>query len=194
MRYDLSSLVADPEAGHPPGEVVFDHRVFVRRGDGPGGMRTFYGHSGLAHHRGWLYVAYRTSGVIVRLRLDERHRPRTPTVVELVARFDPYDPRTGESADVTDIGFDDRGRLYAVSAKPARVYRFVPDPAAPFDARSGVPDPAAPWADLAALTGNRRMKSENLLYHDGWLYVTSGDGYGYQQGAEGTVYRLRVRD
>ena len=38
------------------------------------------------------------------------------------------------------------------------------------------------------------MKSENLLYHDGHLYVTSGDGYAYQEGASGTVYRIAVTD
>jgi hypothetical protein len=57
-----------------------------------------------------------------------------------------------------------------------------------------------PWADLAGITGNPRLKSENVLesenvlVHAGWLHVTSGDGYGYQAGATGTVYRVAIDD
>jgi hypothetical protein len=53
---------------------------------------------------------------------------------------------------------------------------------------------ATPWVDMAAITNNPKMKSENVLFHGGWLYVTSGDGYGYQAGADGTVYRVKVTD
>jgi outer membrane protein assembly factor BamB len=138
-----------------------------------------------------MYLAYRTSSVIVRFRIDEHGEPVRPIRGQLLARFDPYDRETGRSADLTDMTIDDRGRLYVVSAKPARIYRFTPDPARIFDARD---ERTAPWADLARLTGNAAMKSENVLYHGGWLYVTSGDGYDYQDGADGTVYRIRVPD
>jgi len=137
---------------------------------------------------GWLYVGYRTSSVIVRIPLRGDGRPATPIRGQLLARFDPYDAATGVSADLTDMDFDDDGRLYVISAQPARVYRFTPDPKNVYDARDGREDP---WADLAATTGNPSMKAENVLYHDGWLYVTSGDGYG-DQVAGGTVYRVRV--
>jgi hypothetical protein len=69
------------------------------------------------------------------------------------------------------------------------VYRFTPDPEHVFDGRT-----AAPWADLAAMTDNPRMKSENLLVDGDRLFITSGDGYAYQEGALGTVYRLPIRD
>lgn len=187
VKYDLSALEDDPAAGPAASEVVLGDVVHVRGL----GERRYRGQSALAYRDGWLYVGYRTSSVIVRIPLDDDLEPVEPVTAELVARFDPYDPETGRSANVTDIGFDPRGRLYAVSAKPARIYRFTPDPERVFDARDGGEEP---WADLAAITGNPAMKSENLLYHDGYLYVTSGDGYAYQQGAEGTVYRVRIPD
>jgi hypothetical protein len=114
-------------------------------------------------------------------------RPVRPIRGELVAHFDPYDPVTMSSPELTDMSFDDAGRLYAVCAKPARVYRIDVD-AGIFDARGGA---QAPWLDLAAATGNPRMKCENILCHGPWLFVTSGDGY-HDDGAAGTVYRARL--
>lgn len=175
VRFDLRDLARDPEARPPVGELVTEHE--------------WEGHSALAYRDGWLYVGYRTSSVIARLRLDDRYRPVTPIRFELVARFDPFDPVTRRSANITDMDFDERGRLYVVSAQPSRIFRFVPDPASVFDGRDGQ---AEPWLDLAALTGNARMKSENVLAHRGWIYVTSGDAYDYQQGADGAVYRARI--
>lgn len=183
VRYDLSPLIDDPEAGHPRGVVELGSRVELVGH----GVRELYGHSALAARDGWLYLGYRTSSVIVRLRLDDDLVPVRPIRAELLARFEPYDPRTRRSANITDIGFDDRGRCYAVSAQPARIHRFTPDPDRVYDGVDG-----EPWLDLAARVGNPRTKAENLLYHDGWLFVTTGDGYAYQAGAAGTVYRVRV--
>ncbi|MHC4430060.1 MAG: hypothetical protein ACYS0D_15885, partial [Planctomycetota bacterium] len=185
VRYDLGALIEDPEAGHPPGEVVFDRRVRV---EGLG-ERVYDGHSALAFHEGWLYVGYRTSSVVVRLRLDEEFMPVEPVRVQLLARFGPFDPATNRSANITDMSFDEQGRLYVLSATPARIFRFRPDPGRVFDARDGG---RAPWLDLARSTGNPAMKSENILCEGGWLYVTSGDGYDRRRGTQGTVYRLRL--
>jgi hypothetical protein len=185
VRYDLTDLAEDPLAPPPPSEKILGPDTPLAGG----GIATFYGHSALAFHDGWLYVGTRTSSVIFRVRLDENFLPAQPLAVEPVARFLPYDPQSGKSAELTDMGFDEKGRLYVISAEPARVFRFTPNPKNIFDGRT-----APAWADLAALTQNPKMKSENVLYHDGWVYVTSGDGYGYQAGADGTVYKLRVLD
>jgi hypothetical protein len=185
VRYDLTPLIDDPNAGHPPSTLVLDKHVTIRGH----GQQTYYGHSALAVHDGWLYIACRTSSVIFRVPLDNDGRVRTPVVGEFVARFEPFDPETLKSANLTDMDFDAAGRLYVVSAKPSRVYRFTPDPDNVFDGRT-----AAPWADLAALTNNPNMKSENLLVAGDRLFITSGDGYAYQAGALGTVYRLPIRD
>ncbi len=188
IRYDLRELEHSPQAPPPPSEVVLGEEIVIVGGESV----RYRGHSALACHDGWLYVGYRTSSVIVRIALEGDFRFKEPMVAELVARFDPFDPRTGRSAELTDLTFDEQGRLYVVSAQPVRIYRFTPDPKRIFDARDGR-EPA--WADLALRTGNPRMKSENILYHDRWLYVTSGDGYAgtAEPGAAvGTVYRILV--
>jgi len=185
--YDLRALERDPEAGAPPSEIVFEERLETRNA----GVQQLAGHSALAHRDGWLYVGTRTSGHVVRLKLGADLRPATPRVVELVATFDPYDPQTKKSANITDMCFGPDGALYLVSAQPARCYRFTPDPARVFDARNGT---QAPCFDLAALTANPKMKSENLLVDDvGRVYVTSGDAYGYQAGSGGVVWRVTLR-
>lgn len=185
VRYDLRPLARDPEAGHPPSERVLGAALNVR---GHGRM-TLYGHSALAVRDGFLYLGYRTSSVIVRLPLKRDGTLVRPVVGELVARFDPFDGKTLRSANITDIAFDAQGRLYVVNAIPARVHRFTPDPDVVYDGRTGQ---SAPWLDLAARLGKRRLKIENLLAADGYLYICSGDGYGYQKGAVGTVYRVRI--
>jgi len=187
VRYDLREIQNDPDAGPPESTYVLGSEVHFADGR----VKHLHGHSMLAFHNGWLYLGARTSSVIVRFRLNDDFTPRQPLVAQRVARLDPYDPKTMRSANLTDMDFDEQGRLYVVSAKPSRVYRFTPDPDDVFDARDGR---AQPWADIAAATGNKSMKSENVLYHDGWLYVTSGDGYAWQNGAAGTIYRVQVDD
>jgi hypothetical protein len=185
VRYDLSAIEAGPEAGPPRGEMVLGSTVPLAGG----ARQQLDGQSALAFHDGWLYVGTRTSSVIVRLRLDAAQEPVRPIEAELVARFDPYDSESYRSANITDMDFDDDGRLYVISAEPAKVYRFRPDPARVFDARNGA---AAPWFDLGTAIDDPAVKGENVLYHDGWLYVTSGNGYAYQDGAWGTVYRVQT--
>lgn len=183
-RYDLSEIAKDPDAPPPPSHWVLDEKITVKGH----GLQRHLGHSMLAERDGWLYIGYRTSSTILRIPLDREGLPVQPIVGELIAQFDPWDPKTHRSANLTDMVFGPDGELYLVSAQPARVYRFRPDPNQVFDGRSGQ---AQAWADLASLTGNPKMKSENLLVDDaGQVYVTSGDAYAFQAGAGGTVYRI----
>lgn len=184
VLYDLRALGADPEAGPPPSEPILEERLDTRNA----GRIEIQGHSALAVRDGWLYVGTRTSGHVVRLQLGADARPAEPRRLELVARFDPYDPQTKKSGNVTDMSFGPDGDLYLISAQPARCYRFRPDPKRVYDAREGR---AEPYVDLAALTGNPRMKSENLLVDaQGRVYLTSGDAYGYQAGSGGVIWRV----
>ena len=188
VRYDLSALAEDPNAGPPDSEWVLGSELYV---EGLG-RRSFLGHSALAHHDGWLYIAFRTTSEIVRIRLDDEGRPRRPTRAQLVARFQPWDPEERTSANLTDIMLDSEGRLYVLSAQPARVHRFVPDPRRVYDARD--PERTRAWLDMAELTGNPRMKSENILIDDsGRLYITAGDAYDQQSGTGGVIYRVTTK-
>jgi hypothetical protein len=184
VRYDLRALVADPEAGAPSSEVVLAQEVIVQKKQ----PLRLEGHSALGYHAGWLYLATRTSSHVVRLELDERMLPVRPLKVQLLALFDAYDPETKKSTNLTDMSIDREGNVHLVSAKPSRVYRFRPDPAQVYDARGGKQEP---YFDLAELTGNPQMKSENALVDEhGRVYVTSGDAYDYQGGAGGVVWRV----
>ncbi|MCY2961475.1 MAG: hypothetical protein NTY35_15035 [Planctomycetota bacterium] len=184
VLYDLRALEKDPEAGAPPSEPVFEESVETRNA----GRIQMQGHSALAVHDGWLYVGTRTTGHVVRLKLGVDQRPAEPRRVELVARFDAYDPQTKRSANVTDMSFGPEGHLHLISAKPSRCYRFLPDPKRIYDARDGK-EPA--YIDLAAWTGNPKMKSENLLVDAaGRVYITSGDAYSYHAGSGGVVWRV----
>jgi hypothetical protein len=184
MAYDLSDIANNPDAPPPQARWVMDHAINIK-GEG---KQHFFGHSMLAERDGWLYVGYRTSSVIVRFPLDEQGYPKWPIEAELIARFDPYDPKTRKSANLTDMAFGPDGDLYVISAQPSRVYRLRPDSRNVFDGRMGK---SSPWADMAELTGNPKMKSENVLVDDsGNVYVTSGDAYDFQQGSGGTVYKI----
>ncbi|MBL8839906.1 MAG: hypothetical protein JNL90_00070 [Planctomycetes bacterium] len=183
VRYDLAPIEADPAAGAPPSFFVLDEKVMVE-GEG---LVEFRGHSALAQRDGQLYIAFRTSSQIVRIPLDAEGLPVQPIVAQRVARFQPYDAATGKSANLTDMAFGPNGDLFVISASPSRVHRFRPDPAQVYDAT----DPKTPaWLELAQLTGNPKMKSENVLVDPrGRVYVTSGDAYDFQNGAGGVVWR-----
>jgi len=184
VLYDLRALEKDPEAGAPLSEVVLEEYVDTTNA----GRVRLQGHSALGHHAGWLYLGTRTSGHVVRIQLGPDLRPAEPRRVELIAQFDAYDPKTKKSGNVSDMSIGPDGDLYAISTMPARVFRIRPNPKQLFDAREGR---AAPYIDLARLTNNPKMKSENLLVDpQGRVYVTSGDAYSYQAGSGGVVWRV----
>lgn len=186
VRYDLRAIAQDPEAGPPPSEAVFEERLEIRGH----GTTWISGHSALGVHGNWLYVATRTSGHLVRLKLDETMSPVKPHEIELIALFDAFDPKTKKSGNCSDLSIGTDGDVYAISMQPTKVYRIRPDPKAVFDAREGK---AQPYFDLAKLTNNPKMKGENLLVDpQGRVYVTSGDAYSYHEGAGGVVWRVTV--
>lgn len=188
VRYDLSAYIDDPEAGPAPSEFILGIELDTTNA----GPIVFLGHSGLAWHDDWLYIASRTSSQIIRMRVDAEGNPAVPHEIELVAEFQPWTLGGPRSSDITDIAFDAKGRLYVVNAMPSRVHRFLPDPA---NIYNGAVGGERPWMDFAAITNNPRMKSENLFIDaEGNFFITSGDGYDYQAGADGTVFRTRIID
>lgn len=195
VRYDLLPLVRDPEA-RLAAPVVVVSRHFRVEGERGGERAELLGHSMLAYREGKLYVGFRTSSAVVRIDLPRSDaRPPTaerPLRAELLARFEPYSERTGRSADLTDMAFGPEGRLYVVGAKPARVWRFFPDPGRPYLPPPGMDNPPA-WAELHRLTGNPQMKIESLaVTGSGDVYVTSADPHPLHgsSGLRGVIYRI----
>lgn len=185
IRYDVSVFADDPSPRYPSSELVIGEEI-----DMAGlGRQRYLGQSGLASDGEWLYIAYRTSSVVVRVKLDGNGKIVQPIVGELIAQFVPFDPETGKSSEITDIATDPQGRLYVICAEPTRIHRFIPDPTSVYTATvdSGV----RPWCDLAKLVGNPKIKGENLMIDpQGRVYVTSTQGYPFQHGADGTIYRI----
>ncbi len=183
VRYDLSGYAADPHAPPPGGVVAFDSTIDTA-GAGP---KEYLGPSAFAVDGGYFYAAYRTTGEVIRMPLNDDGTLKKPLVAELIARFTPFDPATKATADITDITFDAKGRLYVINADPCVVHRFTPDPATVYDGRDGG---ETPWLDLAGLLG-KRTKGENILIEpNGSVLLTTANGYPYQKGADGTIYRV----
>lgn len=184
VAYDIREIRKNPDAPCPPGKLVMGSEIPLSNAD----AQPFLGHSMLEHRDGYLYVGFRTTSQIIRLPTDERGMVVAGAKAELLALFDPWDPQARKSADLTDMCFGPDGNLYVISAKPARVFRFRPDPKHIFDARKGA---QLPWADLAGLTGNPKMKSENVLVDArGRVFVTSADPYDPSATVGGTVFRI----
>lgn len=182
VRYNLAPLVENPDSGPLESEWILGRELTLASG----GTVPLEGHSALAWNGGFCYLATRTNSVVVRFPMLKDGTIPQPLAGEVVALFDPYDPVAKESADITDITFDDHGFMYVLNAQPSRVHRFVPSPESVYDARN---NGHAPWINLGQQLSNPRMKSENIFYQaPNQLFITSGDGYGYQSGADGTLY------
>lgn len=179
VQYDLAAIRRDPAAPPPPSRLVLGDAVDL------GGVPTHVeGHSALAVRDGWLYVGFRTTSQVIRLRLDARGDLVRPLRAELIARFAPWDGATSD--DLVDLAFDPAGGLHVATARTGRVWRVgVPDPARVFDAGA-----AAPLVDLRALTGHAQARCGNIAFDGrGRLYVCGGAYEG-----RGVIYRVRRGD
>lgn len=169
-QYDLAGIRRDPDAPPPASRVVLRDRVTLD------GVSTHVeGHSALAARDGWLYVGFRTTSQVIRLRLDARGDLVRPHVAELVARFAPGD-------DLIDLAFDPAGALHVVTSRTGRVWRVgPPDPARPFE-----PGAKPPLVDLRALTGDPEARCGNITFdRRGRLYVCGGSYEG-----RGAIFRV----
>ncbi len=167
-RYDLREIRHDPSAPAPFAEVVLGEEAQVRI---DGKVRTIpvQGHSAVAGHPGWLYVAFRTTNIVLRFPLLEDGSLVQPAIGELIAEFEPFDPAAGRSADLWDIAIDGKGRLYVSASREGRVWRFEPDPAHPFDGndkRAEPKTPNRPYLDLPVATGIKNARISNLAFDD----------------------------
>jgi hypothetical protein len=189
-QYDLTEIRRNPDAPPPPARYIF-HRsdwkdnVFVEvKGHG----NTYVeGTCALAVRDGYLYVAFRTTSQILRFPLESDGDVVRPLTGELIALFTPYDPKKkGGSANIYDMTFDRRGRLYVSPGYDGSVYCFTPDPGRIYDARDGY---ATPYVDLMKLVGAK--KSGNICFDpDGNLYICSGKKELPEGKVRGAIYRV----
>jgi hypothetical protein len=165
-RYDLEPIRRDPASGPPQAELVLGEEIEIRL-EGEVRRISMHGHSAVAHHGGYLYVASRTSSIIVRFPTDGEGELVRPVVGELVAEFEPYSAETKRSADLWEMIASEDGELVVSCSRDGLVWRFRPDPAVPFDGdnrRAGSPTPNKPWIDIRALTRNPKATISNMAF------------------------------
>ena len=172
-RYDLTEIRRDPSSGAPRAEAVLGELIDVKV---DGALRTIpvRGHSAVAAHGGWLYLASRTSSMVLRFPITSEGDLVEPVVGELIAEFEPYSTETKRSADLWEMIASDAGEIFVSTSRQGRVWRFRPDPAVPFDGndkRALNPTENRPYVDIKALTGNPRAAISNMTFApDGSLY------------------------
>ena len=125
--------------------------------------------------------------------LRRNGRIAQPPVGELVAVFEPWNAGTGRSANLIDMAFDSRGRLFVSCSKEGRIWNVGrPDPKSPFygDDRSSRPTTAAPYADMKTLTGKKTSCGNILFDEEDRLYVCAGNYDTTSERIAGVVYRV----
>lgn len=192
-QYDLREIRKNPAAPAPPGRYVFEgskgHASMPVEGHGD---MILQGPAALTVRDGWLYVAFRTTSQIIRMRLTDNGDVQRPYQVQYIAQFQRYEPEKGKgSANIYDIVFDEAGRLYVSPGYDGAIYRFWPDPKRVYDATDGYA--GEPYVDLTALVGARR--TGNICFDDeGNLYICTGDLVLENTKRRGVIYRLLPRD
>ncbi|MCZ6597626.1 MAG: hypothetical protein O7B99_08315, partial [Planctomycetota bacterium] len=175
----------------PPSELVFSGTADVRLG---GEVRRIValGPSALAAHDGYLYVGYRTSSTVFRFALENDGSLVEPKIGELIAVFEPWSPEENRSANLIDLTFDSKGRLFVSCAQEGRIWNVgVPDPESVFDGVDHAQEPTwnRPYVDLKQLTSNPRARVGNIAFdEEDRLYVCSGN-YDSGTALAGVIYR-----
>jgi hypothetical protein len=133
-----------------------------------------HGHRAVTAHGDYLYLASRTSSLVVRFPIGPEGDLVRPIVGELIAEFEPYSKETKRSADLWEMVASADGELFITTSRDGLLWRFRPDPAVPFDGdnrRADGPTANRPWIDAKQMTGNKRATISNLTFApDGSIY------------------------
>lgn len=198
VQYDLDAIRRDPAAGPPASRPVIGSHVLLRS---PGGeaMTEVLGAGSVAIHDGSLYIGYRTSSIVVRVRLDETgdivREPDGRVAADLIAVFEPWDAQAKRSGNLYDIDVSAGGELFVSMGTEGRVWRLTPDPARPFygNDRGERPTTAPPLLDLSKLIGRRTGCNNIFVDRAGeWLYVSSRANDTGTGRMHGTIYRVKI--
>lgn len=199
-QYDLHEIHRDPKADPPDSRVVLRETMVVRYPGGEKEMQVL-GPSAIAIHDDFMYISFRTSSVVVRVKLDE-----TGDVVrgddgkvtgELIAVFEPWDPARKRSGNLYDIAMSASGDLFVSMGTEGKVWRVMPDPDRPFygNDQTERPTTTPPFLNMTELIG--RKTGCNNIYVDrenDFLYVSSRNNDTGQGRICGTIYRVRLNE
>ncbi|MEM9596621.1 MAG: hypothetical protein AAGD06_20300 [Acidobacteriota bacterium] len=190
VSYDLSDIREDPNAGFPRGDIAMCDSVPLSRAGGAPVQTDVKGHSAVAAFEDFLYIAFRTTSQVIRVPLESDGAVKQPIVAaELIAEFDPWDPKNGRSANLIDLAFNSKGELFVSAASGGIVWVFKPDPNNVFDGKSSKNPPNTPYLKLPEYTGHPKAKTANIAVDDqDRLYICSGTNDAGGK-ISGTVYR-----
>ncbi len=198
VQYDLTEIRNNPEAGPPGGKPVFGANIDLKVGDEWKSWEVL-GHSACVANNGYLYVAFRTSSLVIRVPLSAEGDVILPVRAELIAEFEPWNAEKKESGNIIDLAFNSKGELFVSAATRGRVWNVgVPDPNRVFDGddgRADSPTQNRPFVDLPSLTGKAKARSGNITFDDrDRLYVCSGNYDDAGTGLAGVIYRATSTD
>jgi len=204
VQYDLTEIRRDPNAPPPPSRPAMGPKVLLNY---PGGQRQMQvlGPSAVAADANWLYIAYRTSSVVIRVPLDSEGniipwRTDTPTdgrrlvEADLIAAFEPWDTEKRRSGNLFDMTLSPAGELFVSMGTEGSVWHFTPDPARPFygNDQTDRPTTAPPFLDMSKLVGRKTGCNNLIATDDGWLYVSTRNNDTGEGNIYGTIYRVRI--
>jgi WD40 repeat protein len=196
VSYDLQELRKNPKAPPPESKIALGPKLLIRAG---GKLRKIaaLGPSALAVRDGYLYVGYRTTSVILRFPLRKDGSLQNSKNGELIAVFEPFDPKTQRSANLIDMAFNPNGELFVSCSKEGRIWNIgKPDPSQVFqgnDQSPGRPTSAAPFADLRVLLGKKTACGNILFDKDGRLFLCAGNYDTPSRKLAGVIYRVDPR-
>lgn len=195
VRYDLAPVRQSPDAPPPDAVAVLGPRVAMRLPGGEVRDIEVLGACAVAARDGYLYIAYRTSSVVIRLPIADNGAILPGRPAELIAVFEPFNAQAGRSADIFDIELNSKGDLFVSAAREGRIWRLTPDPDRPFYGNDQTPKPtsAPPFVDLAKLLGKKASCGNILIDDQDRLYIcTRSDDIGDSE-LKGTIYRVDAR-
>ncbi len=196
VSYDLRALRKNPLAAAPPSRVILGPKQRILVGKE---LRVIpvLGPSALTVYKGYLYVGYRTTSVVVRYPLDQAGNLQRGKPGELIAVFEPYDPKTRRSANLIDMAFNTKGELFVSCSKEGRIWNIgKPDPSRVFqgnDQLKTLPTSAPPYADLRILLGKKTACGNILFDQKDRLFLCAGNYDTPSRKLAGVIYRIDPR-
>ena len=123
-------------------------------------------------------------------------RPYGQVAADLIAVFEPWDPRTRRSGNLYDIAMSPGGELFVSMGTEGRVWRLTPDPEHPFygNDQTDRPTSGPPFLDMSTLVGKRTGCNNIAAGDDGYLYISSRNNDTGEGAMHGTIYRVRIDD
>lgn len=195
VQYDLDEVRRDPaNAGAADGRYVFhrsgpDDNPFIQTRKH--GKIYVEGACAVVAHGGYMYVAFRTTGQVIRFPIKKNGDVVRPIVADYLAQTDAHDP-SGEynkPANIYDMRFNSRGEFFISPKSHGAIWMIPTDGDEVFDATRNSAE--KPYVNLRDLTDHEKAGVGNFCFDpDDNMYICSGNDDTPDDSIRGTVYRV----